>query len=76
MKRGIRISAAIGAVLLAIAFLAPLVGMAIRNGRQPVGYWATFRSLAPLTYTAFIMGVLALCAAVMLWLVRDWARTR
>ena len=73
MKK-IGICAGIGAVFLALAFLAPLIGMG-SFASHPT-YWQAFRTLAPLTYTAFILGILALCAAVMLWLVMDWIRHR
>ncbi len=69
MKK-IGICAGIGAVFLALAFLAPLIGMG-SFASHPT-YWQAFRTLAPLTYTAFILGVLALCTAIMLWLVKDW----
>lgn len=78
MKRSITFCAIVGAVLLLTAFLSPLVGMAVRHGQraETAAYWQMFRALAPLTYTAFIVGVLALCGAIMLRLIRDWARTR
>ena len=72
MKKKILIWAAVGAVFLAVAFLAPLIAKMIRGG----AYRALFRTLAPLTYTSFIIGILALCVAVMLWLVKDWVDHR
>lgn len=70
MKKKILIWAAVGAVFLAVAFLAPLIAKMIRGG----AYHALFRTLAPLTYTSFIIGILALCVAVMLFLIEDLAK--
>ena len=76
-KRTIRVSAILGAVFLLIAFLAPLFGRAAAksapDGARPT-YGEQFRKLAPLTFTALVLGLLAVCAAVMLWLVREWGK--
>ena len=87
MKKRARMFAVLGAALLLVAFVAPPFGMAFRGGHRaeatgPDGgetaptYWSVFRRLAPLTYTAFILGILALCAAILLWLVLGWVNAR
>ncbi len=78
MKKTAKILVIAGVCLLAVSFLFPLldplfIGKA-EAATETRAYWDAFRTYAPLTYTCFITGILALCSSILVFLVYGWVK--